>query len=217
LITVFDIRTTDAPYVRQQDIVNRDFNYATADTPFYVPSTTTTTTKSRKNSTTTGGRKRKPEFIPLASTDPSSPPRQQQQQGIRETFICKISGCKKPISVLRNGAWSIRRVLQEHGHLPSSASDSIITCQWEDEEGGPKCLQKTKWTNYTRHFSGHLGVLIRQCEFCSSIQARPSNLARHFRTCKAYQEQDEETRREAWMRLNTRVDFEEFERSFVKR
>lgn len=205
---------------RQQDILNYTIptQHLSTDTPFYAPSTSSN--KSRKNT----GRKRKTESIPIAS-DPSPPRRQQQQrqqEGIRETFICQISGCKKPISVLRNGAWSIRRVLQEHGHLPSGTtantdSDVMITCQWEDEEGGQKCLQKTKWTNYTRHFSGHLGVLIRQCEFCSSIQARPSNLARHFRTCRAYQEQDEETRREAWMRLNTRVDFEEFERSLVKR
>ncbi|KAF8346372.1 hypothetical protein F5887DRAFT_961552 [Amanita rubescens] len=207
----------------QQDIVNRDFNYdqPRIDTPFYAHGTSSS--KSRK----TSGRKRKPESIPIASD--SSPRRSQvpvvtpkQQEGIRETFICQISGCKKPISVLRNGAWSIRRVLQEHGHLPSfpstdADSDVMITCQWEDEEGGKKCLQKTKWTNYTRHFSGHLGVLIRQCEFCKSVQARPSNLARHFRTCRAYQEQDDETRREAWMRLNTRVDFEEFERSLVRR
>lgn len=159
------------------------------------------------------GKRRGPKRrIKQASPD-NSPP---SQSGVRETFICQISGCNKPISILRNGAWSVKRVLQEHGHLSEypTTTDEMITCQWvTNERDGRRCLQRTKWANYTRHFSGHLGVLVRQCEFCASVQARPSNLARHYRTCKAYHRQDYETRREAWMKLNTRQDFDEFEAS----
>ena len=137
--------------------------------------------------------------------------------GVRETFTCQIAGCNQPISILPTGAWSVKRVLQEHGHLAEypTSPDDTITCQWVagGRGDGRRCLQRTKWANYTRHFSGHLGVLVRQCEFCASVQARPSNLARHYRTCKAYQRQDYETRRAAWMKLNTRQGFDEFELS----
>ena len=159
------------------------------------------------------GRRGPKRRIKQATSDNTAP---QAEGGVRETFTCQISGCNKPISILRNGAWSVKRVLQEHGHLAEypTTGDDTIACQWvTNERDGRRCLQRTKWANYTRHFSGHLGVLVRQCEFCASVQARPSNLARHYRTCKAYQRQDYETRREAWMKLNTRQDFEEFEMS----
>ncbi|KAK2467559.1 hypothetical protein APHAL10511_000414 [Amanita phalloides] len=152
------------------------------------------------------------------STSPNSdgPVEVRQPVGIRETFRCQIDGCNKMISILRNGAWSVKRALQEHSHLPECPNDELIVCHWVDEKG-QRCLQQTKWANYTRHFSGHLGILIRECEFCGSLQARPSNLTRHYKSCKAFHQQDRKTQEEAWSKLNTRQDFSECEKAMAEK